>query len=182
MLPPSASTVQMRRHLEKLEAAQASATAQESKSIAAEVEQQQQQQQQQQQANETLLRVHEERTARQRQLAEDEAAARSALRAEEEARRKAMARQKKDRRKQRKDQDAEPVPDEGMDEIDAALASLGSARVDDGAESSSVGDGPSVLPWSRDREAERNRERLKSRLHDKVAEAHRARQPKAKDK
>ena len=142
-------------------------------------------------ANAALLSVHEERAARQREAEaerlEAEEAAKAALRREEEARRKAVAREKKDKRKQKKEGssggNAQPEnAEDGVDEIDAALAAIGPSSSDGGGTPADAGSGPSALPWGRDREAERNREKLKAKVQEKIAggESHKKVAPKPK--
>ena len=54
-------------------------------------------------------------------------------------------------------------------QVDAALAALGLDKMADGAQQQTAEPSGSVLPWSRDREAERERERLKAALQKKIA-------------
>ena len=153
----------------------------------------QQQAKVQAEANEALQRMHAERRARQEQATEEraraEAAARAQLREAEEERRRAVARERKEKRKQKKATAAAGDAVEGgdeLDDVDAALAALGldsSGNGDAGGGATSAANPQGgALPWGRDRDAERERERLRTTLHAKIAGggSHKKSQPNSK--
>ena len=142
-------------------------------------------------SNHALREAAVAREARQREVEAErqaaEAAVRLAMRKEEDQRRKELARAKKERRKHTTADDSGgggggAVGDD--DDVDAALAALGLApNGASAAEPMANPTAPSALPWGRDREAERERERLQAALRQKLASgdgSHQKRQQKKK--
>ena len=126
----------------------------------------------QQRTNIALQAVHAERLAREEEAAAAEAEAMRALRREEDERRKAVARAKKDRRKEKRDKQDVACADTDVDDVDAALAALGIASTGGlpggNGQASSSQAAASALPWGRDREEERRKERLRATLREKI--------------
>jgi ATP-dependent RNA/DNA helicase IGHMBP2 len=142
-------------------------------------------------SNHALREAAVAREARQREVEAErqaaEAAVRLAMRKEEDQRRKELARAKKERRKQQTGDDSGGGgggAEGDDDDVDAALAALGLApNGASAAEPMANPTAPSALPWGRDREAERERERLQAALRQKLASgdgSHQKRQPKKK--
>ena len=139
-------------------------------------------------SNDALRQVALEREARQREVEAErqaaEAAVRQEMRREEDERRKEVTRAKKERRKQKKGDEGGDGGCPDGDDVDTALAALGiGSNGGSAAEPNANPTRPSALPWGRDREAERDRERLKAALHTKLANgdgSHKARQTKKK--
>jgi len=142
-------------------------------------------------SNHALREAAAAREARQREVEAErqaaEAAVRLAMRKEEDQRRKELARAKKERRKQQTGDDSGGGgggAEGDDDDVDAALAALGLApNGASAAEPMANPTAPSALPWGRDREAERERERLQAALRQKLASgdgSHQKRQPKKK--
>ena len=142
-------------------------------------------------SNHALREAAVAREARQREVEAErqvaEEAVRLAMRKEEDQRRKELARAKKERRKHTTADDSGgggggAVGDD--DDVDAALAALGLApNGASAAEPMANPTAPSALPWGRDREAERERERLQAALRQKLASgdgSHQKRQQKKK--